>query len=385
MSEAGSSAGEGLLPPRRARWLVVLSMGAAALGVGLVGIGALTDTSPAPGFAGRAGNVMMSVRRVAASAAISPECPATPTVWTTAQLNLALSTATPGTTIVLAPNTTYVAASTANFVISRSGTASAPIQLCGPATAVMSGKSGPLSGHPVLGVTSASYWTISGMTITNGLKGIMLDTSDHVVLDGVSVTTVGNEAIHLRTNSTDNIVRNCIVRLTGLRDPQYGEGIYVGSAKSNWGQYTGGDPDRSDRNLVEGNDIAQTTAEPVDIKEGTTGGTLQGNMLNASGITSADSWMDVKGNGWQVTNNQLVCGASGCPTAAVDGIQTHILVAGWGDANVLSGNNSTAGASGFGINIQTSGSAGQARNNVVHCDNLFPNFTRGMSNTTCQS
>jgi hypothetical protein len=142
--------------------VAVLSMsGAAVLGVGLVGAGAMTDTSPeAPGSAV---NAMMSVPRAPVSAAASPGCPTTPTVRTTTQLNLALSNAAPGTTIVLAPNTTYVAANTANFVISRRGTATTPIRLCGPATAVLSGKNGPLSGNPVLRVTSASYWTISGM------------------------------------------------------------------------------------------------------------------------------------------------------------------------------------------------------------------------------
>ena len=49
----------------------------------------------------------------------------------------------------------------------------------------------------------------------------------------------------------------------------------VGSAESNWCQRSGCQPDRSDRNLVEGNDIAGTTAEAVDIKACTSDGVLR--------------------------------------------------------------------------------------------------------------
>ena len=39
------------------------------------------------------------------------------------------------------------------------------------------------------------------------------------------------------------------------------------------------EPDRSDRNVVAGNTISDTTAESIDIKEGTTGGTVVGQHL----------------------------------------------------------------------------------------------------------
>ena len=59
---------------------------------------------------------------------------------------------------------------------------------------------------------------------------------------------------------------------TGLRRDKFGEGVYVGSAQSNWCKHSDCEPDESDRNVVEGNTIFDTGAESVDLKEGTTGG-----------------------------------------------------------------------------------------------------------------
>ena len=64
-----------------------------------------------------------------------------------------------------------------------------------------------------------------------------------------------------------------MVRDTGLLRQFYGEGIYVGSAHKNWCKYSDCQPDASDDDIITGNDIADTTAENIDIKEGTTGGT----------------------------------------------------------------------------------------------------------------
>ena len=50
----------------------------------------------------------------------------------------------------------------------------------------------------------------------------------------LTVSRIGDEAIHLRDNSTDNVVSGNTVSDTGHRKPQYGEGIYVGTANSFW-------------------------------------------------------------------------------------------------------------------------------------------------------
>jgi hypothetical protein len=77
------------------------------------------------------------------------------------------------------------------------------------------------------------------------------------------------------------------VRETGRRKPKFGEGIYVGTARSNWCHISACRPDRSDRNVVEGNDIAGTTAESVDVKEGTSDGVVRGNRFDGSSMTEA--------------------------------------------------------------------------------------------------
>jgi len=42
----------------------------------------------------------------------------------------------------------------------------------------------------------------------------------------------------------------------------------------------------------------------MDIKEGTTGGPISGNTFGAGMSGSwADSWIDLKGNGWVIQNN----------------------------------------------------------------------------------
>ena len=69
-------------------------------------------------------------------------------------------------------------------------------------------------------------------------KGVILDSSHHCVLDGLTVKDVGDEAVHFRTHSTYNRIQNSTISNTGLREPGFGEGFYIGSANSNWCTYT---------------------------------------------------------------------------------------------------------------------------------------------------
>jgi hypothetical protein len=157
---------------------------------------------------------------------------------------------------------------------------------------------------------------------------------------------------------------------TGLRDEDYGEGIYVGSAVSNWCAYTDCEADRSDRNVIKGNTITDTTSEAIDIKEGTTGGVLVGNVFDGSAMTEADTWVNLKGNNYLVQGNR---GAS----AAENGFETHDILPGWGDHNVFAANTGVVGGSGWGIASWPEGS------NVVRCDNSLADAAEGLSNITC--
>jgi hypothetical protein len=291
-------------------------------------------------------------------------------VSNTAQLTAALQNALPGDEIRMA-NATY----SGRFIASRNGTAAAPITLTGSRSAVINGGS-TASGRAL--TLQGDFWRLTGFTITNGQKGVMALGTNNSIIDGLRVHTIGDEAIHLRDNSTDNIVQNNEISNTGLREPGFGEGIYFGQAVSNW---VNGQPDRSDRNRAINNRIGPNVrAESIDIKEGTTGGEVRGNTFDGVGMTGAnfaDSWIDAKGNGYRITGNRGT-------TSRLDGYQTQIILAGWGRNNVFSGNTSDVRASGFGFRIRLDG--GSPAGNVVCSNNSVTNASSGVANiplTSC--
>lgn len=278
-------------------------------------------------------------------------CPeATVRVSDAKQLAAALKAATPGQVIRL-NDATF----TGRFVAGSSGTSATPIYLCGGRGAVIDG--GSVTGGYALHFDQASHWRVSGFTVRNGQKGVMVDTGTDIGLQDLLVEHLGDEAVHLRKNSTGNVLRGLTIRDTGNRRDKFGEGIYIGSAQSNWSSVTGGQPDTSDRNFILENAISTTTAESVDIKEGTTGGVLAGNTFDGSRLSGADSWVDAKGNGW------LIAGNTG-HTTIKDGFQTHVVVDGWGDRNIFHGNLADLRAgSGVGFYLH------EPLNNRVDCSN----------------
>lgn len=279
-------------------------------------------------------------------------CPAaTVRVSTADELTAALAAAAPADVIELADGT-YVGA----FVARTSGTAAAPIWLCGGRDAVLDG-GGVRKGY-ALHLVPAQHWRIVGFTVRNAQKGVMADGTSRTVIQGLLVEDIGDEAVHLRSGSTGNAVLANTIRRTGLRRDKFGEGVYVGSATSNWQEYSGGKPDRSDFNLVADNDIAETGAESVDIKEGTTGGAVLRNTFDGAGMTGGDSWVDVKGNGW------IIAGNAG-RNAPEDGMQTHRILHGWGTRNVFTGNVSDGTGTGLGVSVHDPRDTA----NVVRCDN----------------
>ncbi|MFF2520690.1 discoidin domain-containing protein [Streptomyces liangshanensis] len=314
-------------------------------------------------------------------------------VATSAQLAAALADARPGQTIRLAAGEYHGA-----FATQRAGTAAAPITLTGPENAVLvnDGPSGDAPDCPAptagwdsgygLWLYGAPYWKLTGFTVKDSKKGIVLDNSPHATLDRVYVHHVDEEAVHFRRSSSDGVIQNSRISNTGLVQKGYGEGVYIGSAGSNWGCHgnTGG-VDRADRVQVLDNrfgpDIA---AEHIDVKEGTTGGVIRGNTFNGTGISgenSADSWVDVKGVGYLVENNT---GTFSSPGTFANGYETHNPSTSPsfrnGCGNVWRGNRSDLGGTGaYAIRItSTSQCAGDP--NVVHASNTVTNATSGLTN-----
>ncbi len=268
----------------------------------------------------------LGVAALAAALLPAPAWAATPssdtvTVSTGKQLQAALTAAVPGRTIRLTDGT-Y----TGNFKITTPGTAAARITLTGSPGAVLTTSTG---GGYGLSLNGASYWTVQGLTVTGAQKGIMVDASDWVVLDGVTVHHTTMEGVHFRTSSSHGVLRNSTVHDTGTAHDGKGEGVYVGTANTL--------TDRSDYVQILDNVIGPNIGgENIDLKEGTTGGLVSGNRFDGNGLTNVnydDSWVDVKGNGYVIENNTGV-------RTMNDGYQVHSQAAGWGCGTVFRNNRS---------------------------------------------
>ncbi|MFS8103870.1 cellulose binding domain-containing protein [Lentzea alba] len=315
-------------------------------------------------------------------------------VSTPAQLQAALAAAAPGQTIKLAAGT-YRGSFVAN---GRAGTASQRITLSGPSNAVLinDGPSGQAPSCPAptagwdsgygLWIFNSPYWNLTGFTVQESKKGIVLDNSHHTTIDTVSVHHTDEEAVHFRRSSADGIVRNSTITDTGLVQPGFGEGVYLGSANSNWACHgNSGGIDRSDRVQVLNNRIGpNVAAEAIDVKEGTYEGIIRGNTFDGQGISgqnSADSWVDVKGIGYVIEDNT---GTFRSPGTFANGYETHntsttpSLPNGCG--NTWRNNRSDLGGVGqYAINI-TSVSKCSAMPNVVYASNTVTGAVKGLTN-----
>jgi hypothetical protein len=304
------------------------------------------------------------------TAAAAAGCAATGStmVSSASALKSALSSAHPGQTIVLAAGV-Y----SGDFTASHSGTASAPITLCGSRGAVLEGDS-VKKGYTFY-LDHASWWRVEGFTVQGGQKGVVADASDHVLLYGLYVRGTGDEAIHLRSASSDDTVSHSVVRDTGLNSQFFGEGLYVGSAHKNWCRYSGCQPDRSDDDVLIDNNIADTTAENIDIKEGTTGGNIVGNQFDGTGMveSAATGWINVKGNDWTIQGNTGV-------DSVKNGYQVHQVYPGWGVGNVFTGNRAQVNGPGYGIYVQS-----KKLQTVVACNNVVSGAGKGLSTIACSS
>jgi len=276
-------------------------------------------------------------------------------VSTAAQLTSALSDAKAGDTIKLADGV-Y----SGQFKATADGTSSSPIILTGSSKAVLTSSGGNGYG---LWLSSAPYWQVKGVTVDNSDKGIVLDASDYVTLDDVHVHDIGYEGVHFRSGSDHGVIQNSNIHDTGTTHPDYGEGVYIGSANSNWDQYAGSTGvDASNYVQVLNNKIGPNiAAEGIDIKEGTKGGTIRGNTLDGTGEqnqNSGDSTIDVKGDTYVIDANTVT-------NPYTDGFQVHNAYGSYGCGNKFTSNKFALGsAPGYGINV-TDNSGCSTKNTVA--------------------
>ena len=291
------------------------------------------------------------------------------------ELKNVLAIAKPGDSIILKDGVYD-----GKFVIPNTaqGIEKQPITLIGSRKAILD--AGSIQTGYVLNLL-ASHWKIKGITLTNGLKGLVVDGGNHNVIDGVLITKMGEEGIHFRKFSSNNILKNSEINYTGLKTPDYGEGVYIGSAYSNWAKYSDGAPDKCDANQILNNKIGPyVAAECIDIKEGTTGGIIKGNRFDSQGITganSADSWIDVKGNSYLIEGNY---GTNSQPSVLTDGYQVNCAYQGWGSYNEFKNNVCEVNAAGYGINVRLKSSKGGAVGNKVYENNKVTHAANGLSN-----
>jgi hypothetical protein len=187
-------------------------------------------------------------------------------VSTAAQLSGALSAALPGDQIRLASGN-YAG----GFSTSRDGTQSNPITLCGPRTATIQNTGGWFA-------VKSDWWIFRGFRLISGVVGLYADNANHLVIDSLLVENVNQEGIMLQgtAGSSYNIVRNNTIRYTGRVQSVYGEGIYVGSGQTN------NHPSNFNQ-IIDNHFGPGVTAEHIELKVGTSGNLVKGNVSDATG------------------------------------------------------------------------------------------------------
>ena len=359
---------------------------AAVLGCALIAAGCdATSAGPAPTPAGTAARTVAPPP--AGAAELGPPAPTAVAgeivVDTVEEIRAAVASAAPGAVIRVLDGQYQFKP---RLEAPADGTAAAPIILRGSRRAVLRTKNS--SGDYGLWITG-DHWRVEGLTVAHASKGIVLDGSVGTVLDGVQVFDIGDEGVHFRSCSSDGVLQNSFVHQTGRNSPQYGEGAYVGSANSNWGRFECTDDvegrqqgDNTERVLIQDNVFADTTAEGVDLKEGTDAGTVRRNTfrrVGSSGGNSADSAIDVKGNNWLIEDNTVQDPLADwdddgrlTPSEFTDGFQTHAVYDGYGTGNTFRRNTVIGEIPGFGIGLYPAG------DNVVSCDNSAPDAALGV-------
>lgn len=119
-----------------------------------------------------------------------------------------------------------------------------------------------------LRVTNSNYIIVENLAFTGTQKGIGMEGSHHITIEGNLIHDVGQEAVSFRKNSSNSIIQNNEIYNMGLQTPQFGEGIYIGN-----GSYPGSHsvtyPDTTHHITISDNEIYHTggqSAEGINVK-----------------------------------------------------------------------------------------------------------------------
>ena len=249
-------------------------------------------------------------------------------ISTTEELLAALEGARPGDRLILAPGkyqNDEWKGKWAAFFSEASGTSEQPITICSqdpddPAMICGATQENKVGLHII-----GEFWHLENLVVCNAGKGIVLDQASNSTITGCQVYDIGAEGIHLRDDTSGCLIENCYVHDCGTVSPQYGEGIYIGSAKGTTGY--GFD---CHYNTVRNCRISNVGADCIDIKEYTRGTLVEGCTLDGCGTqgqNGADSLIEVKGNDVILRNN---VGYRSENEKIVQAVDLYNAVEGWG-------------------------------------------------------
>jgi hypothetical protein len=125
-------------------------------------------------------------------------------------------------------------------------------------------------------IINSSFIRFIGIAITNFQQGLFVETSDNIILEKLVVHSIGQEGIHIKTNSSFVTLQDSTIHDVG-KGPYNGEGVYIGTSSS---QQPQNPPyDNTHDVLLKGNTIYKAKEECIEAKEGTYNVTIDGNKL----------------------------------------------------------------------------------------------------------
>ncbi len=192
-------------------------------------------------------------------------------------LTTALGSALAGDCIFLTQGTYNL---TTALRVTKSGTASQPITIqgAGSATTIINLQQQEMT------FEKASYVKLRKMRLTNfSFRGLWLRDSHYNTLDSLEIDNTQNEAVALKNLSSFNVIKNSWIHNTGVTNPQWGEGVYLGGS-ADPGYVTDGPV--TDNQLLNNTIGPNVRSEGLDIKGGADRTLVSGNTFDGTGTAN---------------------------------------------------------------------------------------------------
>jgi uncharacterized protein YjdB len=200
---------------------------------------------------------------------------------------------------------------------------------------------------------NCSYIALEGVVIDNGLRGLYIKNSDHIIIKNNEIKNPGQEGIHIGQNSTYIDVIGNYIHDTGLTNSQWGEGVYVGT-----GSYSNVTfPDNCENIWIENNEIHDCgNGEGINIK------------AEAFRVTIKDNTIYSIAPGTNTQYNQAAITLEGASNSIANKYRLTESRDWWVENNEIY--NITGGYSDWNNGIMFGGSGCYLLNNIIHdCDN----------------